>query len=130
MSNQSITPAQWQTVIDAAEQHVYDLNLPDERLYVNFRERSYSGMECDAYRESIVDNYDEFTVPTLHFDYNMITETGQIRVYDNSEQASAPVSLKQALNIASKMFTPEGNKVAQDIVYHYVDQQTASLYLL
>jgi len=130
MSNQSITPVQWQSVIDAAEKHVRDQNLPDERFYVNFREKSFSGFEADGYRESILDNYDEFSVPSLHFDYDMITESGQIRVYDNSEQASAPVSLEQALDIASKMFTEDGSKVAQDIVYHYVDQQSASLYIL
>ena len=131
MSNQSITPVQWQSVIDAAEKHVRDQNLPDERFYVKFREKSFSGsFEPDGYRESILDNYDEFSVPSLHFDYDMITESGQIRVYDNSEQTSAPISLEQALDIASKMFIDEGSKVAQDIVYHYVDQQSASLYIL
>jgi len=130
MSNQSITPAQWQSVIDAAEKHVHDQNLPDERFYVNFRERYYGGLEADGYRESILDNYDEFSVPSIHFDYDMTTESGQIRVYDNSEQASAPISLEQALDIASKMFTEDGSKAAQDIVYRYVDQQSASLYIL
>jgi hypothetical protein len=130
MSNQSITPVQWQSVIDTAEKHAHDQNLPDERFYVNFRERSYGGLEADGYRESILDNYDEFAVPSIHFDYDMSTESGQIRVYDNSEQASAPISLEQALDIASKMFTEDGSKAAQDIVYHYVDQQSASLYIL
>ena len=48
MSNQSITPVQWQSVIDAAEKHVRDQNLPDERFYVNFREKSFGGIEADG----------------------------------------------------------------------------------
>lgn len=127
MSNQSITPVQWQSVIDAAEKHVHDQNLPDERFYVNFREKSFGGVEADGYRESILDNYDEFSVPSLHFDYDMITESGQIRVYDNSEQTSAPISLEQALDIASKMFIDEGSNLSRDIVNNYLDQQAQEL---
>ena len=127
MSNQSITPVQWQSVIDAAEKHVHDQNLPDERFYVNFREKSFGGVEADGYRESILDNYDEFSVPSLHFDYDMITESGQIRVYDNSEQTSAPISLEQALDIASKMFIDEGSNLSRDIVNNYLDQQAHEL---
>lgn len=130
MSNQSITQDQWQSVVDAAQKHVHDQNLPDERLYINFREKFFGSMEAVGYRESILDNYDEFSVPSLHFDYNMLTKTGKISVYDNSEQASAPISLEQALDIASKMYSKDGNITAQDIVYHYVDQKTASLYIL
>tara|TARA_B100000131_G_scaffold164268_1_gene158850 strand:- start:413 stop:841 length:429 start_codon:yes stop_codon:yes gene_type:complete len=128
MSNQSITPVQWQSVIDAAEKHVQDQNLPDERFYVNFREKSFGGVEADGYRESILDNYDEFSVPSLHFDYDMITESGQIRVYDNSEQTSAPISLEQALDIASKMFIDEGSNLSRDIVNNYLDQQAQELF--
>ena len=127
MSNQSITPVQWQSVIDAAEKHVREENLPDERFYVNFREKSFSGFEPDGYRESILDNYDEFAVPSLHFDYDMITESGQIRVYDNAEQTSAPISLEQALDIASKMFIDEGSNLSRDIVNNYLDQQAQEL---
>ena len=127
MSNQSITPVQWQSVIDAAEKHVREENLPDERFYVNFREKSFSGFEPDGYRESILDNYDEFSVPSLHFDYDMITESGQIRVYDNAEQTSAPISLEQALDIASKMFIDEGSNLSRDIVNNYLDQQAQEL---
>lgn len=128
MSNQSITPVQWQSVIDAAEKHVRDQNLPDERFYVNLREKSFGGAAADGYRESILDNYDEFSVPSIHFDYDMITENGQIRVYENSEQTSAPISLEQALDIASKMFIDEGSNLSRDIVNNYLDQQSQELF--
>ncbi len=127
MSNQSITQDQWQSVVDAAQKHVLDLGIPEERLYINFREKFRGGIESNGYRSSICDNYDDFWSPAIHFDYDKNINNGKIRVYNNSEQASAPVSLTQALNIASNMFTEDGNLIAETIVVDYVDQQANSL---
>jgi hypothetical protein len=118
MSNQSINPAQWQTVVAAAENHAQSLSLPKERLYTDFR-----STDEYSYRESIFDSYGESNSRII-FNYDTSTKNGRISIYNSTERIMTPATLKQALNISNNIFTSDSDIISNDIVAKYLKQQT------
>ena len=120
--NNIITLNQWQQIKDAVEASRVSYNEPPNALYKT------SSSKNNKTRHSIYDNYDRFFMPgfDLHIEDN--ADTGTLTVYNSSEQARAPITFEQGMQIAKNFFNEYGCQMAEEIVCEWVMDGNPSIF--
>ena len=101
--------------MEAVDQHINATrNFPADILYRGSRS---SG---DAKRYFCYDNYDRIDHPGLDLVVSNKEEVGKLTVYNASEQARAPITFEEGLQIAQNFFNEYGGQMAEEIVCEWV----------
>ena len=118
--NNSITPDQWESILEAFHTHCKDKNIEkDEILINNDFTSNYHGNHTKR-RQSIHDGYGRFTSPGLEFLLMDKMSTGALFVYNQSEQAHAPITFEEGMQIAQNFFTYKATELSEHIVCNHV----------
>jgi hypothetical protein len=120
--NNNISSTQWDQIIDAVITHARNANQPKDVLYLN-KQRA-----LNVTRQSIYDNYDRYNVPGLDFVTTDAQSSGRLTVYNGSEQARAPITFEQGMQIASNFLNDEGSMMAEEIVCEWVMDGNPSIF--
>ena len=105
----------WNQVLQAVNKSKEQTNQKDDVLYAGEDKR---GENKHFY---CYDNYDRHESPGLDFVTHGDSDKGSLYVYNSSEMARAPITIKQGLQIALNFFNAEGSIMAEEIVCDYVD---------
>ena len=70
------------------------------------------------------DNCDRWDVPGLDF-LQVSENAGVLTVWNGSEQARAPITFEQGLEIAQNFFNSEGYQLSENIVCDYIMEEGA-----
>ncbi len=116
--NNSISLDQWEKLMTAVNSHVSVTNQPEDVLYTG--KDLIDSNKVHKSRYFCYDNYDRFDVPGLDFIINSGDQKGSLTVYNGSEQARAPVTFEQGLQIAQNFFNEYGSQMAEEIVCDWV----------
>ena len=117
-----ISRDQWQQLMDAVNSHVAVANQPNDVLYRG------SNKKETTERFYCYDNYDRFYMPGLDLQINNNENTGTLTVYSSSEQARAPITFEQGMQIANNFFNAEGSMIAEEIVCEWVMDGNPSIF--
>jgi hypothetical protein len=117
-----ITQTQWDQIINEVINHTRNSRLPEDTLYLN-KQREYKST-----RQSIYDNYDRHYVPGLDFVTTDNSPSGRLTVYNGTEQARAPITFEQGIQIAQNFFNEYGNQMAEEIVCEWVMDGNPSIF--
>ena len=118
--NNSITPAQWELILDAFHTHCKEKGVKeDEPLIIDELTSNASGDHTKR-KQAIFDNYDRHTSPGLTFLLMDQMSTGALFVYSSSEQAHAPITLDEGMEIAKQFFSEEASELSDHIVCNHV----------
>ena len=108
-----ITLDQWNKIVETVKNAPSTKVEADDVLYIVERK-----ME-DKVRHSVYDNYDRFYSPGLDFVVSA-DGIGTLTVYNSSEQARAPITFEQGMQIANNFFNAEGSMMSEEIVCEWV----------
>lgn len=111
--NNVITLDQWNKIVEAVKNAPSTKVEADDVLYIVERKMK------DKVRHSVYDNYDRFYSPGLDFVVSA-DDTGTLTVYNSSEQARAPITFEQGMQIANNFFNAEGSMMSEEIVCEWV----------
>ena len=118
--NNSITPLQWELILDAFHTHCKEHGAKeDEPLIIDEFTSNASGDHTKR-KQAIFDNYDRFSSPGLTFLLMDQMSTGALFVYSSSEQAHAPITFEEGMQIAQSFFTYEATELSEHIVCNHV----------
>ena len=118
--NNSITPLQWELILDAFRTHCKEHGVKeDEPLIIDEFTSNASGDHTKR-KQAIFDNYDRFSSPGLTFLLMDQMSTGALFVYSSSEQAHAPITFEEGIQIAQNFFTCEATELSEHIVCNHV----------
>ena len=118
--NNSITPLQWELILDAFHTHCKEHGAKeDEPLIIDEFTSNASGDHTKR-KQAIFDNYDRFSSPGLTFLLMDQMSTGALFVYSSSEQANAPITFDEGIKIAQTFFTYEATELSEHIVCNHV----------
>ena len=120
--NNNITQNQWDQILNEVVNHTRNSNLPKDTLYLN-KQQGYKST-----RQSIYDNYDRHDVPGLDFVTSDNSSSGRLTVYNGTEQARAPITFEQGIQIAQNFFNEYGNQMAEEIVCEWVMDGNPSIF--
>lgn len=112
--NNNITRCQWNELIETVKNSPSRQTQPNGALYI------CNSKFGNSKRYSCYDNYDRFDVPGLDFVISNDSDTGRLTVYNGSEQARAPITFEQGMQIASNFFNEYGDQMAEEIVCEWV----------
>ena len=112
--NNNISRSQWNELMKAVIEHTKTANQPVDVLYIG--SRSFGNSK----RFYCYDNYDRHDVPGLDFVISNDNNTGRLTVYNGSEQARAPITFKQGMQIARNFFNEYGDQMAEEIVCEWI----------
>ena len=110
----NITRSQWNELIETVKNSPSSQVQPSSPLYICTR--SFGNSK----RHSCYDNYDRHYVPGLDFVISNDDEKGRLTVYNGSEQARAPITFEQGMQIAQNFFNEYGDQMAEEIVCEWV----------
>ena len=117
-----ITLEQWQQIMAAVDTHMANANQPDNVLYRGSAQTSQSE------RFYCYDNYDRIDIPGFDFRINNEEDTGTLTVYNGSEQARAPITFNQGIQIAQNFMNEYGGQMAEEIVCEWVMDGNPSIF--
>ena len=117
-----ITLEQWQQIMAAVDTHMANANQPDNVLYRGSSQTSQSE------RFYCYDNYDRIDIPGFDFRINNEEDTGTLTVYNGSEQARAPITFNQGIQIAQNFMNEYGGQMAEEIVCEWVMDGNPSIF--
>jgi len=112
--NNKISLQQWNELMQAVDSHTSSASQPDDVLYRG----SYKS--TDSERFYCYDNYDRCYMPGLDLRINNNEQLGTLTVYNSSEQARAPITFEQGMQIARNFFNDEGSQMSEEIVCEWV----------
>lgn len=118
----NITQTQWDQILDAVITHTLNSNLPKDTLYLN-KQQTHKSI-----RQSIYDDYDRPEIPGLDFVISNDDESGRLTVYNSTEDARAPITFEQGIQIAQNFFNEYGNQMAEEIVCEWVMDGNPSIF--
>lgn len=121
-NNNQITLEQWQQLMDAVDSHVAVTNQPNDVLY----RRAYKNETTERF--FCYDNYDRIDSPGFDLHIENDADTGTLTVYNGSEQARAPITFEQGLQIANNFFNEYGSQMAEEIVCEWVMDGNTSIF--
>jgi hypothetical protein len=121
--NNQITIEQWNELMEAVDNHTISANQPSDVLYRNSVTNSSGKQRFFCY-----DNYDRIDSPGLDLNIEKDSRTGTLTVYNGSEQARAPITFEQGLQIASNFFNEYGGQMAEEIVCEWVMDGNKSVF--
>lgn len=115
IKNNNITLDQWNQLMEAIDQHIDETKaFPADILYRGSR------IFGDAKRYFCYDNYDRVYHPGLDLVISNKEEVGKLTVHNASEQARAPITFEEGLQIAQNFFNEYGGQMAEEIVCEWV----------
>jgi len=115
-----ITQEQWESILEAFHTHCKEKGVKeDEPLIIDELTSNASGDHTKR-KQAIFDNYDRHTSPGLTFLLMDQMSTGALFVYSSSEQAHAPITLDEGMEIAKQFFSEEASELSDHIVCNYV----------
>ena len=115
-----ITQEQWESILEAFHTHCKEKGVKeDEPLIIDELTSNASGDHTKR-KQAIFDNYDRHTSPGLTFLLMDQMSTGDLFVYSSSEQAHAPITLDEGMEIAKQFFSEEASELSDHIVCNYV----------
>ena len=109
-----ITFQQWKELMVAVKNSAKSQCQADDTLYLSARQFG------DCKRLSCYDNYDRHDVPGLDFVIGNDDDKGRLTVYNGSEQARAPITFEQGMQIARNFFNEYGDQMAEEIVCEWI----------
>ena len=118
--NNSITPLQWELILDAFHTHCKENGIKEDEPLIQDEFTSNASGDHTKRKQSIFDNYDRHTSPGLTFLLMDQMSTGALFVYSSSEQAHAPITLDEGMEIAKQFFSEEASELSDHIVCNYV----------
>ena len=110
----NITRSQWNELIETVKNAASTQCQADDTLYLSARQFGYSK------RYACYDNYDRHEVPGLDFVIGNDDDKGRLTVYNGSEQARAPITFEEGMQIAQNFFNEYGDQMAEEIVCEWV----------
>ena len=113
--NNVITLDQWNEIVETVKNAPSTKVEADDVLYIVERKMK----DKVKVRHSVYDNYDRYYIPGLDF-VASADNTGTLTVYNGSEQARAPITFKQGMQIANNFFNEYGGQMAEEIVCDWV----------
>jgi len=123
MKDINITIEQWNILLTAVKVSAARENQPEGAVY--------SGIDYhfkdSTKRFFCYDNYDRHDVPGL----DLLLESdgdGKLVVWNGSEQARAPITFAQGLEIAQNFFNSKGYDLSESIVCDYVMDGVKSVF--
>jgi len=121
--NNNITLQQWNELMEAVDTHISSANHPNDVLYRNSETNSKGRQRFFCY-----DNYDRVDSPGFDLSIEQNAVTGTLTVYNGSEQARAPITFEQGLQIARNFLNDEGSQMAEEIVCEWVMDDNPSIF--
>ena len=116
--NNLINMQQWNTILAAFYHHCEADGVGEDEIYVKSVEFFKGSLHKCRY--FIHDNYDRLSSPGLRFITDVGDESGRLYVYNPSEQACAPITFEEGVEIAENFFTYEGYMMSERIVCNYM----------
>ena len=113
--NNVITLNQWHEIVETVKNAPSTKVEADDVLYIVERKMK----DKVRVRHSVYDNYDRFYSPGLDFVVSA-DNTGTLTVYNSSEQARAPITFEQGMQIADNFFNEYGSQMSEEIVCEWV----------
>tara|TARA_B100001059_G_scaffold230068_1_gene263685 strand:+ start:827 stop:1204 length:378 start_codon:yes stop_codon:yes gene_type:complete len=121
--NNNISLEQWNQLMKAVDHHIDETSiLPNDILYRGSRSFGV------AKRYYCYDNYDRYYHPGLDLVISDNAEVGKLTVYNATENARAPISFKESMQIARNFFNDYGGEMAETIVCEWVMDGNASTF--
>jgi hypothetical protein len=121
-TNNQITLEQWQQLMDTVDSHVATANFPSDVLYRGSHQTNNSE------RFYCYDNYDRIDIPGFDLKLNNGETTGTLTVYNGSEQARAPITFEEGMQIARNFFNEYGGQMAEEIVCDWVMDGNSNIF--
>lgn len=118
-NDKQITAAQWNSILETFNTYCKEKNIKEDEAYIGDKLTTNSSGDRSKRRQYIYDNYDRFTSPGLEFILVNDMELGTLFVYNGSEQAHAPITFQQGLEIADNFFSYRGTELSEQIVCDY-----------
>ncbi len=115
-----ITPLQWELILDAFHTHCKEKGVKEDAPLIKDEFTSNASGDRTKRKQSIFDNYDRHTSPGLNFLLMDQMSTGALFVYSSSEQAHAPITFEEGMQIAQTFFTYEATELSEHIVCNHV----------
>ena len=125
-TNNRISISQWNELIKAISKNRVDANQPKDAMYVGSEKIDRNAVNEKRY--FCYDNYDRYGVPGLDFVIVSDKELGTLTVYNGSEEARAPVTFEQGMQIARNFFNEYGDQMAEEIVCEWVMDGNPSIF--
>ena len=120
--NNQISLTQWNELIETVTHSPVTQVQADDTLYIG--SRSFGNSK----RYYCYDNYDRHEVPGLDFVISNDAELGKLTVYNGSEQARAPITFEQGMQIARNFFNEYGDQMSEEIVCEWVMDGNPSIF--
>ena len=119
----NITRQQWNELMEAVDNHITSANHPDDVLYRNSETHNNGSQRFFCY-----DNYDRYYNPGLDLSIDKDADIGTLTVYNGTEQARAPITFEQGMQIAQNFLNGEGSMMAEEIVCNWVMDGNPSIF--
>jgi len=118
-NDKQITAAQWNSILETFNTYCKEKNIKEDESYIGDKLTTNPSGDRSKRRQYIYDNYDRYTSPGLEFILVNDMERGTLFVYNGSEQAHAPITFQQGLEIADNFFSYRGTELSEQIVCDY-----------
>ena len=118
-NDKQITAAQWNSILETFNTYCKEKNIKEDEAYIGDKLTTNTSGDRSKRRQYIYDNYDRYTSPGLEFILVNDMEHGTLFVYNGSEQAHAPITFQQGLEIADNFFSYRGTELSEQIVCDY-----------
>ena len=125
-TNNLISIIQWNKLINAVSKNRIDTKQPTDTMYVGSEKIDIN--ETNNTRYFCYDNYDRHDVPGFDLIIKNNALMGTLTVYNGSEQARAPITFEEGLNIAQNFFNEEGYDMSEGIVCDWVMHNNVSAF--
>ena len=122
--NNLINIKQWNKLINAVSKNRIDTKQPTDTMYVG--SETIVNNKTNDTRYFCYDNYDRHNVPGFDLIIKNNSLMGTLTVYNGSEQARAPITFDEGLNIAQNFFNEEGYDMSEEIVCDWVINNNVS----
>ena len=124
--NNLINIKQWNKLINAVSKNRIDTKQPTDAMYVG--SEKIDNNKTNDTRYFCYDNYDRHDVPGFDLIIKNNSLMGTLTVYNGSEQARAPITFDEGLNIAQNFFNEEGYDMSEEIVCDWVINNNVSAF--
>ena len=127
--NNNITPLQWELILDAFHDHCKENNVKEDEPHIGdeftgphvcqHTDKLTNTSGNSKRRQFIYDNYDRHTSPGLEFIQLKDMNHGSLFIYCGSEQAHAPITFDEGMDVAQNFFSYKATKLSESIVYNH-----------
>ena len=115
-----ITQEQWESILEAFHTHCKEKGVEEDEIRITNTFSSNASGSSTSRKQSIHDNHERFTSPGLEFILFNDMKFGALFVYSGNEQAHAPITFEEGMEIAKQFFSEEASELSAHIVCNYV----------